>query len=180
MNGREDLVEEYADLLNCKRMRFPFVYLGIEVGANPRKASSWKVVIEKIQNRLTPWKSKTLSFGARLCLLNSVLSSIPLFYLSFYKIPLCVANKIRRIQSHFLWGGVEEGRKIHWVKWEEVCRHKDVGGLGVKDVVLFNKSLLAKWRWRALVGEDGLWVRVLQARLGASLKLGGGDSFRKG
>ena len=40
-------------------------------------------------------------------------------------------------------------------KWEEVCRLKEFRGLGVKDVVKFNRVLLAKWRWRVLVGEEG-------------------------
>ena len=128
VHGNDLLASDFADVLNCKRMSLPFTYLGIEVGASPKKSATWSKVIEKIQRRLTPWKLKNLSFGGRLCLLNSVLSSIPLFYLSFYKIPICIANKIHRLQSHFLWGGKEDGRKIHWVKWAEVCKPKECGG----------------------------------------------------
>lgn len=41
------------------------------------------------------------------------------------------------------------------------------GGLGIKDLVMFNHSLLAKWRWRLLRGNEGLWSRVLQGKYGA-------------
>lgn len=30
------------DLLNCKDMDFPFVYLDIPIGANPRRVETWK------------------------------------------------------------------------------------------------------------------------------------------
>lgn len=36
------------------------------------------------------WKHKSLSFGGRVCLLRSVLSSIPLFFMSFFKMPKSV------------------------------------------------------------------------------------------
>lgn len=38
------------------------------------------------------------------------------------------------------------GKKISWVKWNSVCQQKKNGGLGVKDVIVVNVSLLAKWR----------------------------------
>jgi hypothetical protein len=73
------------------------------------------------------------------------LASIPIFYLSYFKMPICVWKLIVRIQRQFLWGGVAGGSsKIPWVRWEEVCRPKKEGGLGVKNLMLFNASLLAK------------------------------------
>lgn len=39
--------------------------------------------------------------------------------------PVGVARVIDRIQSNVLWGGFEIRRKIHQVKWNEVCKSKD-------------------------------------------------------
>jgi hypothetical protein len=55
-----------------------------------------------------------------------------------------------KIQRHFLWGGVRGGNKICWVKWSVMCKEKNKGGPGVRDVRLVNLSLLTKWRWRLL------------------------------
>lgn len=53
----------YANLLHCKTMEVPLIYLGIPVGANPRKKNTWDPLLSKLQKRLSLWKSKTLSFG---------------------------------------------------------------------------------------------------------------------
>jgi hypothetical protein len=61
------------------------------------KASSWAIwmdLVNKIQTRLHVWKGKFLSLGERVVLLNSVLTSIPLYYLSLFKIPSWCLLKI--------------------------------------------------------------------------------------
>jgi len=81
--------------------------------------------------------------------------------------PVNVVKKVVKIQREFLWGGLEGGRKI---SWKVVCQPKEVGGLGVRDVSLVNLSLLAKWKWRLLQGDNTLWKEILVERYG--LKVG--------
>jgi hypothetical protein len=78
-------------------------------------------------------------------LINAVLSSIPIFFLSFMKMLVKVWREVV-MQRDFLWGGLSNSRRINWVKWTEICKTKKVGGLGMKDLRLMNLSLLAKWR----------------------------------
>ncbi|XP_058775751.1 uncharacterized protein LOC131650025 [Vicia villosa] len=80
--------------------------------------------------------------------------------------PLKVVKDFTRIQSNFLWGGVEDRRKIHWVSWNKVNLPFEKGGLWVKNIKLFNLALLSKWRWRILQGGNSLWLDVLKARYG--------------
>ncbi|KAL8524433.1 hypothetical protein ACS0TY_014136 [Phlomoides rotata] len=40
------------------------------------------------------------------------------------------------------------------------------GGLGVRDLELFNKVLLWKWGWRFLNEGDKLWARIIRSRYG--------------
>lgn len=74
---------------------------------------------------------------------------------------------------------MEGGRTINWVKWSVVFQPKECGGLGVKDVWLMNLSLLAKWRWRLLYGDNAHWKEVLEERYGRKVcaKLEGGEDF---
>jgi hypothetical protein len=122
----------------------PFTYLGLPVGANPRRMTTWEPLIQSLRKRLGSWTSRFVSLGGRITLLNSVLNAIPIYYLSFLKIPIHVWKSIKRIQREFLWGEIGGRRKISWVKWEVVCQSKRCGGLGVKDIRAVNINLLAK------------------------------------
>jgi hypothetical protein len=129
INVCNTFMESACDFLNCKRGGIPFKYLGLPVGANPRRLSTWDPMVAKIRRKLNCWGNKHISFGGRLVLLNSVLNSIPVFYLSFMKMPVQVRKKVVRIQREFLWGGVKGGKKLSWVKWKLVCQAKNKGGL---------------------------------------------------
>lgn len=67
-------------------------------------------------------------------------------------------------KENFYGGGGENKKKIAWVRWGEVCKDKDRGGLGVKDLNSFNLSLLGKWVDRILNNEEGLWVKVIKSK----------------
>jgi len=152
----------FSKCLNCRQMDLPFKYLGMVVGGNHRRVEFWNPIIDKIRSRLASWKGRLLSMAGRLCLIKSVLSSLPLFYQSFFKVPINVCNHIRRIQAKFLWGWSYERRKIAWVNWRTICNPIDVGGMGVKDIKCFNDALLSKWKWRYGLSEKGLWIRFLE------------------
>lgn len=73
-----------------------------------------------------------------------------------------VIKVLIRIKREFLWGGSIEIKKTYWVKWNVVCKPKRSSGLGIKDVHLFNLSLLGKWLWRIVNNENVLWFEVLK------------------
>ncbi|KAK2360340.1 hypothetical protein QL285_085620 [Trifolium repens] len=85
--------------------------------------------------------------------------------------PTSVWKKIVAIQRNFLWGGSSNKSKIAWVKWCDLCRSKECGGLGIKNLRLVNVSLLTKWRWRLLVAQESLWASVLKAKYGKEIGL---------
>ena len=45
-----------------------------------------------------------------------------------------------------------------------MCNHKDKGGMGFKDLTLFNEAMLAKLSWRLLQDDHSLFFRVFKAR----------------
>ncbi|MCH79323.1 LINE-1 reverse transcriptase like [Trifolium medium] len=169
VNVSNDFLEMAATFLNCRIGNTPFKYLGLPVGANPRLMSTWKPMIDVIRGRVGSWGNKYLSFGGRIVMVNAVLNAIPIFYLSYLKLPVKVWKEVVKIQRKFLWSGLSNRSKISWVKWEDVCRPKRDGGLGVRDLRLTNLSLLAKWRWKLLLPEGGLWKEIVVAKYGNSV-----------
>ena len=151
-----------AEDLQCQLVQLPITYLGVPLGANMKKFSSWQPILDKIQHRLASWKASCLSRAGRLVLIKAVLNNLPVYYLSLFKIPKRVANEINKIQRKFLWNGKKEGRCSALVRWEIVQRPKARGGLGVGDLLLKNAALLFKWWWRYACEEGVLWRQVVQ------------------
>ncbi|KAE8695714.1 hypothetical protein F3Y22_tig00110694pilonHSYRG00408 [Hibiscus syriacus] len=75
-------------------------------------------------------------------------------------------NEIDRVNRRFLWGGNAEKRTTHLVSWEDVCKPKKFGGLGLRTMAKHNSVILQKTTWRLLTQPDSLWVKALKARYG--------------
>jgi hypothetical protein len=80
-------VEQYTTLFGCQEGGLPLKYLGIPIHFQKLRNVGWKKVEECFEKRLSRWKGKHLSAGGRLTLVNSVLSSLPMYMMSFFSIP---------------------------------------------------------------------------------------------
>ena len=125
-------VESAMGYLNCRLWSLPFSYLGIPIGANPRRSEIWDLNISMCERKLSKCKQRNLSFGGRVTLIKSILNPIPIFFISFFRVPKNVVDKLVRLQRSFLWGEGDDQNKLTWVKWKTICLPKEKGGLGVE------------------------------------------------
>ncbi|KAI5389296.1 hypothetical protein KIW84_074811 [Lathyrus oleraceus] len=63
-----------------------------------------------------------------------------------------------------MWGGSSNRKNVHWVSWKTVCLPKEKGGLGIKDIAFFNKSMLLKRKWRFITKSNSIWKGVIDHR----------------
>ena len=154
--GIVDNVEELASKLGCKVGSFPTSYLGLPLGAKHKALRVWDSIEERFRKRLASWKIQYISKGGRATLIRSTLSSLPIYYLSLFRMPQKVCAKLERIQRQFLWGGSDRDKKISLVRWATVCTDKRKGGIGIKRFSNMNKALLSKWSWRFANDRDSL------------------------
>ena len=50
------------------------------------------------------------------------------------------------------------------VRWEHICQPKELGGLGVINTKILNWCLMAKWAWKTLTKQGGLWLDIFRAK----------------
>nr|GEW53299.1 RNA-directed DNA polymerase, eukaryota [Tanacetum cinerariifolium] len=80
----------------------------------------------------------------RLSFLKSVLTSIPLYHISIFKVPIGVLNHLESIRQNFFYGVDGSDRKLAWIGWNMVLTSKKNGGIGVFSFFAHNHTLLFK------------------------------------
>ncbi|GJW17908.1 RNA-directed DNA polymerase, eukaryota [Tanacetum coccineum] len=161
-----NVVNSAANLMGCSILQLPFNYLGVKVGCNMSYIGSWDDVISKVSSRLSKWKIKSLSIGGRLTLLKSVLTSIPLYHMSIFKVPMGVLKKLESIRRNFFNGHDGFARKSSWFNWNKALASKKNGGIGVSSFFAINRALLFKWVWRFFSDGSSLWSTFIKALFG--------------
>jgi ribonuclease HI len=81
-------------------------------------------------------------------------------------IPKGCLHEIEKIQRSFIWGDREDKRRAHLVGWETITQPKESGGLGLRNLTLFNEACLMKMGWSLMIGENSLWGQVLVGKYG--------------
>ncbi|GKV48357.1 hypothetical protein SLEP1_g55180 [Rubroshorea leprosula] len=119
-----------AYLLCCKEGKLPFKYLGIPIGGNHRRKAMWQPMVESVRKKLASWKGRYLSMGGRITLINSVLSSLPVFLMSVFVIPkekskLC-SEMGRRINGLWEWNLSWRRSLFDWEKEEAMELHNKI------------------------------------------------------
>ncbi len=154
-----------ADFFTCTSQSFPLMYLGLPLSPKKLRRLDYLPLIEKLDSRLAGWKCSTLSRGGRLILLNSVLSGIPSFFCSAFLLPAWVLCALEKIRRDFFWKGKKLTNGFHClVKWENVCRPKHLGGVGVRNMRASNSALLMKGLWSFFHSPSTPWVMFLRSK----------------
>ena len=86
-----------ANRLKCDILQLPFKYLGFPMGENMNRIAAWNPLVEHVQNRLATWKAVGLAKVGRLVLINAVLNSLPVYFMSLFRIPKAVIKRIEQI-----------------------------------------------------------------------------------
>jgi hypothetical protein len=66
--------------------------------------------------------------------------------------------------SRFWWGRSGDVKSVAWMSWARLGASKMKGGMGFRDLEIFNRALLAKQGWRLLKFYESLVARVMKAK----------------
>jgi hypothetical protein len=153
-----------AAILGIQTVGFDEKYLGLPVPEGRMKDGKFQPVKEKAKKRLNDYAEKYSSSGAKEVLIKSVVQSITTFPMSVFKFSVGLCEDLMKLTRDFWWGDEEDRRRIHWLSWDKLTRRKGQGGMGFRDLHLFNQALLAKQAWRLIAFPNSLCARILKAQ----------------
>ncbi|KAK4255381.1 hypothetical protein QN277_008388 [Acacia crassicarpa] len=141
----------------------PGKYLGIPSIWGKTKCQALAYVRERVTSKLQSWGTSSLSYAGREVMIKAVIQAIPIFPMNCFKFPLKSCKEIHSLIANFWWDGNAFGNRTHWKAWDILTEGKDSGGMGFKDLITMNNSLLAKTAWRLLTRPNDLWVKVMKS-----------------
>ncbi|GKC69158.1 RNA-directed DNA polymerase, eukaryota, reverse transcriptase zinc-binding domain protein [Tanacetum coccineum] len=115
--------------------KLPIRYLGVPLLTKKLNISDCKPLISKVKTKVNDWKNKALSYAGR------------------------VIYEINKILKGFLWCQGELTKGKAKISWDKICKPKDQGGLGLKDLGVWNEVLMTKHLWNVAVKKNTLWVK---------------------
>jgi hypothetical protein len=132
-------------------------------------------LVQRVERRLIS-TSTLLSQGGKLQLVNSVLPSLPTFFMCSIKLPAEIKQQIDKYRRHCLWrGGDINAKNPPLAACKMVTKPKTKVGLGVIRLSLQNDVLLMKNLHKFYKKEDLLWVQLLWNKYYSSGKLPGAN-----
>ncbi|KAL5577913.1 hypothetical protein UlMin_019612 [Ulmus minor] len=140
-------------------------YLGLPTFVGRNKRRTFAGLIERVWQKTNSWNNSFFSAGGKEILIKAVAQAIPTYSMSIFKIPSTLCRELGSIVARFWWGSTPTNRKINWVSWEKMCLPKHKGGMGFRDLFLFNQSLVAKQAWHILKYPQSLMSRLLNKGL---------------
>lgn len=140
-------------------LQFPCTYLGLLLHYKSITRADIQPILDKLASRLQKWRGKLMTGDARLRLINSVLSSIPVYLITIFKLGAWAIKQIDKLRRNFLWRSKPDAEGgLALVNWSIVCRPKSLGGLGVIDLKRFGRALRLRWKWLEWRDQDRPWI----------------------
>jgi hypothetical protein len=140
-----DMQKKVKGILNIARITSEEKYLGLPTLEGRISKDKFQNMKERLVKKFNNWVERNMSAGAKEVMIKSVAQAIPTYTMEVFKLPAGLCDELTQLIRNFWWGEEAGHRKVHWMAWEKLLRPKSMGGIGFRDMRLFNQALLAKY-----------------------------------
>jgi hypothetical protein len=97
INMSNERASELANVFGCSLGSFPFTYIGLPLGTTKPLAKDFA--------------PQFLTYADQLQLINSVISTLPTYFMCSLKLPITRIDEIDKLRKNCLWRGNDFDRK---------------------------------------------------------------------
>ncbi|XP_074283463.1 uncharacterized protein LOC141608011 [Silene latifolia] len=119
-------------------------------------------LVEKICYRIHSYGARKFSYAGRLVLVKSVLTYLHSYWASMFVLPKGIIKAIEATCRNFLWDNGTEYKRVPLVSWDRICSPKEEGGLGLRDLGVWNKAMVGRLVAWVAEKKDTIWVHWVQ------------------
>jgi len=92
-----------------------FLYLGLPISKEIKKAEIWTKQIEKMQDNIKNWGMMWLNMVGRVILIKALHVALPIYQYVLIMAPVSAHKHMELILRSFLWqGGKQENKNLVW------------------------------------------------------------------
>ncbi|KAL9667266.1 hypothetical protein QQ045_001617 [Rhodiola kirilowii] len=134
-NSSEELRNHFGSQLSVLIVSHHAKYLGLPLSLQRKLSLNFSSMIDKFWNKTEGWVSKKLSAGGKEILIKAVLQALPQYAMNCFLLLV-----------------------------QTLCKEKNQGGLGFKDLQCINMAFLAKQAWRIYTKPELLVSKIFKAK----------------
>jgi hypothetical protein len=138
-------------------------YLGLPTDVGRTTNGAFKYLKDRVWNKVQGWIEQTLLARGKEVLIKAVAQAIPTYTIGCFRLLRGLCEHLNSLLRKFWWGSEKCKRKTCWVAWEKMVQQKYMGGLGFRDIEIFNLALLARQAWCHLTRHTSLCYQILKA-----------------
>ncbi|XP_050221220.1 uncharacterized protein LOC126671491 [Mercurialis annua] len=142
VNVSNSSLQNASMLFNYKLESLPMTYLGLPLSIKPIKAAHWNENVNAFKYKFSLWKGHLLSPAGRLVLVKSVLSSLPVYFLSSLVMPAAIVVLLEGYMRSFLWHGSFQKTGMCKIAWSKIITDNPSS---LWRTVIANGSNISSW-----------------------------------
>lgn len=130
-------------------------YLGLPAIVGRSKNHTFAGIQGQVRKKLDGWKEMFLSQAGKEILIKAVI---------VFRLPKTLCRNLNSLMGRFWWGSQHDVHRMSWMSWERMGKSKLSGGMGFRDLEVFNLALLAKEGWRLLQFPESPVARIMREK----------------